>query len=331
MFDAPLALTVLHSRGRRLAKLIDGDNNISSYDAARTFDMTERTFADLDDLHVLLCELSERRDCCAVRGGIADRARTRAVRRLLHADGDDAKTLIDVPRAWLALDIDGLSVPDYIDRHSIFQCAVTAINALPPAFRGAGFVAMATGSHGVKPGAHLRLWCVLARAIDGADASRWIAAIRKTLAALDPASARPAQIIYAAAPVFESADDPIKTRIELLRGGPVPVPEPAELAPPAPPPPRPLPRIDDRHRRYAAAACRRAAEKIALAPEGSRHAEIVAEARSLFRLARRGVLAETEIHDLITGAAHLAGKADAAEIKNALHWAASHAGGGGAQ
>lgn len=330
MFSPSLALTVLHSRGRRLAKLIAGDGNVSSYDDARTFDMTERTFADIDELHVLLCELSERSNRCVVRGGIADPARTRAVRRLLHADGDAAATLIDVPRAWLALDIDGLSVPDYIGRHSIFQCAMTAINALPPAFRGAGFVAMATGSHGVKPGAHLRLWCVLARAIDGAAASRWIAAIRKTLPAIDPASARPAQIVYTAAPVFESADDPIKTRIELLPGGPVPVPEPAELTPPAPPP-RPLPRIDDRHRRYAAAACRRAAEKIALAPEGSRHAVIILEARSLFRLAGRGMLAETEIYDLITGAAHLAGKANGAEIKNALHWAASHAGGGGAQ
>ena len=324
-------MTVLHSRGRRLCKTIAADGTVANYDDARTFDMTERTFAGLDELHALLCDLSARRDCCVVRGGIADPASVRGVRRLLHADGGDAATLIDVPRAWLALDIDGMPLPEYIDPGSIFECAMTAINALPPAFRGAGFVAQASASFSRKPGAHLRLWTILARAIDGTEASRWLALIRKTAPWIDPASARPAQVIFTAVPIFEGGADPIKTRIDLFPGGAVPVPTPAELAPPAPPPPRPLPRIDDRHRRYAAAACRRAAEKIALAPEGSRHAEIVAEARSLFRLARRGVLAETEIHDLITGAAHLAGKANGAEIKNALHWAASHAGGGGAQ
>ena len=324
MFSPSLALTVLHSRGRRLAKLIDGDNNISSYDDARTFDMTERTFADLDDLHVLLCELSERRDCCAVRGGIADPARTRAVRRLLHADGDAAPTLVDAPRAWLALDIDGLSVPDYIDRHSIFQCAMMVINTLPPAFRGAGFVAMATGSHGVKPGARLRLWCLLARAIDGADASRWIAAIRKTLPAIDPASARPAQIVYTAAPVFESADDPIKTRIELLPGGPVPVPEPAELAPPAPPPPRPLPKPGADLGNYARAALINAATRIMGAPEGARHRTILSEARGIFRLVEAGAIAEGRARVVIEHAAANSGKSDSAEIAALMAWAASH-------
>ena len=318
-------MTVLHSRGRLLCKTIAADGTVTNYDDARTFDMTERTFGNLDELRDLLCELSERSDCCVVRGGIADPARTRGARRLLHADGDDPATLVDVPRSWLALDIDGMPLPEYIDPGSIFECAMTAINALPPAFRGAGFVAQASASFSRKPGAHLRLWTILARAIDGTEASRWLALIRKTAPWIDPASARASQVVYTAAPIFETGDDPIESRIELFPGGAVPVPAPAELAPPARAATPAMPTIDDRRRRYAAAACRRAAERIALTPEGGRHTAIVTEARGLFRLERRGLLSASEIRDLIGGAARLAGVSDAREIENALHWAATHA------
>ncbi len=76
-------------------------------------------------------------------------------------------------------------------------------------------------------------------------------------------------------------------------------------------------------RRYAGAACRRAAERIALSPEGTRHATIRSEARSLFRLERRGLLTGGEIHDLIHGAAQLAGMTDTKEIENAMAEAAA--------
>lgn len=324
-FRSDLVMTVLHSRGRRLAKFIDSDGNVSNYDAARTFDMREASFSDLAELRDLLSELSERRDCCAVRGGIADPARTRGVRRLLHADGDDPATLVDVPRSWLALDIDGLAVPDYIDRRSVFECSMAVVNALPPAFRGAGFVAQASASFGRKPGAHLRLWLLLARAIDGSEASRWLALVRKSLASVDPACARPAQIIYTASPIFEGADDPIKTRIELFPGGAAPVPTPAELAPPPPPPPRPLPAIGTHvGANYARGALINAAARIMGAPEGTRHRTILAEARSLRRLIAAGAISEGHATSVIQGAAAAAGKNDPREIDGLMTWAASH-------
>ena len=71
-------------------------------------------------------------------------------------------------------------------------------------------------------------------------------------------------------------------------------------------------------RRYALAACRRAAERIALTPEGARHTTIIAEARALFRLERRGLLTVDEIHDLIFRAAQIAGMDDVKEIENVL-------------
>lgn len=286
--------------------------------------MTERTFAGLDELHALLCDLSARRDCCVVRGGIADPASVRGVRRLLHADGGDAATLIDVPRAWLALDIDGMPLPEYIDPGSIFECAMTAINALPPAFRGAGFVAQASASFSRKPGAHLRLWTILARAIDGTEASRWLALIRKTAPWIDPASARPAQVIFTAVPIFEGGADPIKTRIDLFPGGAVPVPTPAELAPPAPPPPRPLPKPGADLGNYARAALINAATRIVAAPEGARHRTILSEARGIFRLVEAGAITEGHARGVLERAAANAGKDDAAEISALLAWAARH-------
>ena len=318
-------MTVLHSRGRLLCKTIAADGTVTNYDDARTFDMTERTFGNLDDLHALLCDLSARRDCCVVRGGIADRARTRGVRRLLHADGDDPATLVDVPRSWLALDIDGMPLPEHIDPGSIFECAMTAINALPPAFRGAGFVAQASASFSRKPGAHLRLWTILARAIDGTEASRWLALIRKTAPWIDPASARASQVVYTAAPIFETGDDPIESRIELFPGGAVPVPEPAELTPPAPPPPRPLPKPGAGRDRYAWAALRNAAARVASGGVGTRHRSLISETRGLARFAAAGALTEGEIATTLRGAAAAAGKTDQAEIDAAIIWGFAHA------
>ncbi len=78
-----------------------------------------------------------------------------------------------------------------------------------------------------------------------------------------------------------------------------------------------------RPRRYAAAACRRAAVRIALTPVGARHATILSEARSLFRLERRGLLTVGEVRDLIFRAAQIAGMDDTIEIENILAEAAA--------
>lgn len=320
----PHALTILRTRGRRLCKTIDARGEVHGYDDAKRFDLAERQFADLAELHDLLAELSERRDCCAVRGGIADPARTRGVRRLLHGDGGDLPTLADVPRAWLALDIDGMPLPNYIDMRSVFECAMVAINALPAPFRGAGFVAQATGSHGIKPGAHLRLWTILDRTITCAEAGRWLALIRKQVPSIDPASARPAQIVYTAAPVFEGRAVPIKTRLDLMPGASVPVPSPAELAAPPPPPPRPMPKPGADLGNYARAAAINAATRIMRAPEGARHRTLLSEARGLFRLVEAGAIAEGHARVVIEHAAASAGKNDVAEIAGLLTWAASH-------
>ncbi|MCK8788241.1 hypothetical protein M0638_28220, partial [Roseomonas sp. NAR14] len=114
-------------------------------------------------LAALLHDLAGRRSCAIVRGAIADPARTRGVRRLVHADPKtgDAPTLRDVPRAWIALDLDGMPLPAGTDPRDLAACGAIARATLPAAFREAACLVGATASHGLKSGARLRLWARL--------------------------------------------------------------------------------------------------------------------------------------------------------------------------
>lgn len=319
------SVTILQARGRRLCKTIAADGSVRGYDSAKTFDLFERAVSSLADLHALLVDLAGQADRCIVRGAIADPSRTRGVRRLLHADPETGEqpTLRDVPRRWCALDIDGMPLPKGVAPADIFSCSISAILGLPAEFHGGGFVAQATASHGLKPGVRLRLWCWLSRPTTGAELAQWLRGVPH----LDAASFSAAQVIFAASPIFEAGKDILKNRLVLVPGpGAVRVPPPEALRPPPPPPPRPLPSpITDRRRRYAAAALRHAAERIATTAEGNRHDTIRREASSLFRLERGGLITSAELREVVAGAAAIAGKTDAREIESLLTWTAVHA------
>lgn len=319
------SVTILQARGRRLCKTIAADGTIAGYDSATTFDMREREVGSIADLRGVLTDLAGRADRCLVRAAIADPSRTRGVRRLLHDDGEtgDRATLVDAPRRWVALDIDGMPLPKGCDTSDIFSCGIAAIMSLPQEFRGAEFIAQATASHGIKPGMHLRLWCWLSRPTSGAELAAWC----RGAPHLDRAAFSAGQVIYVAIPIFEAPRvDHLPQRLCVVPGPPVvQVPPPEALRPPPPPPPRAMPMpVDDRKRRYASAALRRAAERIATSAEGNRHATIRREASSLFRLARAALITNAELRGVIAGAAAIAGENDAREIESLLAWAASH-------
>src|SRR5579875_390630 len=157
------SVTILAARGRRLCKIIRASGTTVSYDRAKTFDIRERKVSSLADIYGLLAGLAGKPNCCVVRGAIADPGRTRRVRRLLYDNGEDRATLKDVPRRWAALDIDGAPFPKGVDAEDIFACGIAAVLTLPPQFHGAACIVQATGSHGLKPGMHLRVWCWLSR------------------------------------------------------------------------------------------------------------------------------------------------------------------------
>jgi hypothetical protein len=317
------SITIVRARGRRLAKVIHADGTIEAYDAARTVDLVEIPIADLAALGRLLLRLEHRRDCCIVRGGIADPARVRGVRRLLHPDPDtgDAPTLRDVSRRWLPLDFDDLPRPGEITAPDLPACAGIAIEALPDAFREVQGIVQATASHGIVPGIRLRLWYWLDRPTTGAELKRWLRG-----APIDTSVFGAAQVIYTAAPLFlPGAHDPLPTRIAVVSGSrpEVIVPPATALAPPPRKPPA-MPKVDARGAgRYGFGALRSGVVCVARATTGTRHQSLLSEARGLARLVATGLLREDSVRTALVRAAGMAGLEEA-EAEAVVAWGLAH-------
>jgi hypothetical protein len=312
-------ITILRARGRRLAKLVR-PGAIESYDNARLVDLHQRDVPDLAALHDLLRALLHRPDCAVMRGAIRDPARPSGVRRLLHADAStgEAATLREVPRRWLALDLDNVPLPPDLAPTDLVGCAAVAVKLLPPAFTGIACIVQATASHGLKPGARLRLWFWCDRALAGTECKRWLAR-----GPVDHSVFGAAQPIYTAAPVFtDGAVEHLPHRLLALPGrATVTTPDATALTPPprSAAPPRP-PHAGSP---YAVAAMARTFARIASAPEGSRHDTAKAGAWGLARLVQAGLLTEAEAIRTIGRALANAGK-DEAEGEALARWALSH-------
>ena len=203
------AITILRARGRRLAKMIAADGTVTGYDLAKTFDLIPHPVADLAAIERLLLRLLDRPDCAIVRGEpIGD---TRAVRRLLHPDPEtgDGPTLGDVPRRWLALDLDKVPLLDITEVTDLSACAALAVGGLPDGFGQATCIVQATGSHGIKPGARLRLWFWLNRPVMGEELKWWLCGCPVDFSVFSAA-----QPIYTARPVLaHGVVDPSPLRI----------------------------------------------------------------------------------------------------------------------
>lgn len=225
------SITIVHARGRRLAKTVRADGEIEGYDSAKTVDLFEAEIADLEALEAVLCRFEHRRDCCVVRGGIADPSRVKGVRRLLYPDSEtgDEPTLREMPRQWLALDFDTLPLPAGIKPEDLIGCGRVAIESLPLEFLRVRTIVQATASHGLKPGARLRLWYWLDRPVCGDELKYWLRA-----APVDPKIFGAAQAIYTSAPLFlPGSFDPLPTRISVIPGDlAVAAPTPDRLKPP---------------------------------------------------------------------------------------------------
>jgi putative DNA primase/helicase len=302
------SITVVRSRGPRLAKLVHPGGVVDSYDACRTVDLFDVSVDGLGALEEALRELQSRWDCAVVRGGIVDPARTSGVRRLLHADSDTGEppTLVDVPRQWLPLDIDGLPVPPGFDLSDLLACGRVACAALPAAFHDVTLLVQATGSHAVVPGLHLRLWGWLSRPITNAEAKAWLKG-----APVDHSVFNAAQLIYTAAPLFAAGmADPLPERIAVRfgRNDVVPVPDAALLTPPrrsCPPAPGHI-----RASAYASNVLAQTAARILTAARGQRHRTIIVGAHRLAELERHGLLRPEESELLLQRAAKGAGLED---------------------
>jgi hypothetical protein len=250
----------------------------------------------------LLERMQARRRFCLVRGAIADAARVRGVRRLLHParETGEAQTLRDVPRAWVALDVDGVARPAGIDPRDLERCARHVLALLPPAFHGARCVVQATAGHGIKPGARLRLWFWLSRPTLGNELAAWLSSCP-----VDPASFRAAQPIFTAAPIFEGRADPLPRRLVMLPGAECVAVPSAELLRKPPPAPVRATRFENAD---GGAALAWATREIARAREGARHDTAIRIAGWLAAKARRGEVPPSAIASAITAGLVAAGE-----------------------
>ncbi len=314
-------VTVLHARRRRLAKLLHPDGRADGYDRTRILDAYTVPVADLTDLLALLRRLMARSECCVIRGELLAGDRAAGIRRLLHRDKNTGElpTLRDVPRQWLALDMEGVMLPAGVPAADLSGCACIALATLPPAFHAVACIVQASANHGLRPDLRLRLWLWLNRPTWGRELKRWL---RDTPA--DPSVFSAVQPIYTAAPVLAlGMADPLPARLLFMPGrAAVAVPSPEALAPPprVPMPPPKMPPVQAV--RYARAALEIAAGRIATATK--RHPTLIAEARNLARFVEAGLLTAADMRAGLARAAEAAGKDDAAEVGACIDWGLSN-------
>lgn len=301
-------ITILRARGRYLCKRIR-PGKVIAYDEAKIFDLHPREVRDLHHLADLLGRLALRRDCCVLRGEPVDMDRLRGVRRLLHPDPEagEIPTLRDVPRSWCALDVDSLPLPDDQDARDLIGCARHVIATLPACLHGAACIVQATASHGIKPGARMRLWYWLDRPMTSPEAK---AALRHLKAPVDLSLFSGAQVHYTAAPAFIGMADPLPVRLVMLDGfRHVHLPPP-----PPPPPPPPIPPLrkgdDDRARAHAVERFAGLINTAKNAGEGQRHRVLFWCACRSAVLVREGWLSEGEATDALLHAIQAAGAED---------------------
>ena len=320
--NAPDTLTVLRSRSLRLAKRLRADGGADGYDRAKHLDAYTMPVADLPSVLALLQRLLPRPDCCVIRGALDQAPRAKGIRRLLHTDKKTGElpTIRDVPRRWLALDLDGVPLPAEVPATDLAGCAAVALAVLPEAFSGVACIVQASASHGRSPGLRLRVWAWLSRPTTGYELKRWL---RGT--PVDPSVFGAVQPIYTAAPVLAAGVvDPLRDRLLMLPGrGMVDVPLPETLAP-APvtcPPTRGVAIITEaRTDAYVRAALVHAAHRISTTVHPGRHPMIVAETTRLARFVAGGYLTRNDIAEVVRRAAQQAGKDDLDEIDKAIEW-----------
>lgn len=214
-------LTTLQATGRNLCKkwtMRGNELESTQYDNVKTVNLKSILVRDLDHLAEIIATLQEHRDACIVRGQVIDPDRQWQVRRLMHDDpktGDRA-TLYEVPRMWVALDIDSAPVDETLDLADLTVASAAAMQYVPAEFHGVRHIVQATASHCLKPGLRVRLWYWLSAPVGTWDLTQWF----DDYVFVDAAAFRAAQPIYTAPPVFKGLRDPLKERYKMIEGKP---------------------------------------------------------------------------------------------------------------
>jgi hypothetical protein len=224
-------MTVLTPHGTGLArKHIFQDGTIRQADTIRRFRHSTEDISTPRKLRDGIQRISTQ-NAVVIRGAAAC-DRQGLIRQKAQERGRGDEGFIETPRAWLALDIDGLKLPAMTDWREDPDAVIEhAIGLLPEAFHDVSAVWQFTGSHGLERAAdgrwtrgyagdvaRLRLWVLLDKAISSDLAVAWTRSMGGPLA-LDPSVSRTVQMIYVARPTTDAGTDPLQPFIE--RGTPV--------------------------------------------------------------------------------------------------------------
>jgi hypothetical protein len=208
------------------AKVIPGQIDIRSYDVMSTFRGEERPVTSIYELSKLLDGLETERSSFIVRGKIVDGVdRSRMLRRVRSRD-DVEPTLIAAGHSWIALDLDAVPCPEYVDPAHEPKAAVEHVidRHLPEDFRSATCRWQFTSSQGFKGSTiSLRLYFWADRPLSDGDLKSWLCSNEpgtkdRRWPVIDGAVFSAAQPIYTAAPLIVSMPDPMPGRTGILIG-----------------------------------------------------------------------------------------------------------------
>jgi hypothetical protein len=234
-------VTVLTATGRRRAtKLIEpardksvwpnreipGQIDIRGYDLMSTFKGEERQVDSIFDLSKLLDSLETEVSTFVVRGRIADGVDRSRMPRRVRTHADHEPTLLAAEHYWIALDLDAIPCPEYIDVAREPKAAVEYVidRHLPDEFRNASCRWQFTSSQGFKSSTiNLRLYFWADRPLSDSDLKTWLCGYEpgtkdRCWQMIDGSVFSPAQPIYTAAPLIVGMRDPVPQRTGVLFG-----------------------------------------------------------------------------------------------------------------
>lgn len=195
--------------------------HVEGYGLAKRFKCRE---IDADDEGNWLRKLLDRENAFVVLGEPVDWPRGEVRRRLSEDNEGDAKTLRDVPRSWMPVDVDHLNFEPWSSLDDGETFAIETLEML--GLRGTRCLWQLTGSHAVEGRYRIRLWLSLSKPVTCAAmkayARRWrdltVEEDGKQRACVDTSILRPAQPIYTGTPCFVGMDDPVETRVGIVEG-----------------------------------------------------------------------------------------------------------------
>lgn len=316
------AITILRCRPPlAMAKTWKVDGTIVPYSTAKHFTPDSQGVSGIGELSALLIQLEKDRRACVIRGELLPNAARLPCGEVCR----NSKAFMDIPRQWLALDIDDFQ-PQRCDPIAQPAAAVEEfLKTHMPDFADVSHHWQLTGSAGCPTAEgklKARVWFWLEDPRTSQQLKAWGKQRWPAGAPFDTALFSATQIHYTAAPVFEAGvDDPVSIRSGMTMGKKGVVKVPLVEAPARELPSTSAPASGEAYTRSVLDGIE---EDIATAPMGTRNNTLYKKARRAFSLVHAKRADESEVRAMLEGAAAESGmKPERVSATLASAWTAS--------